>query len=370
MDRDAFFMEEALKLAEKGRGRTSPNPMVGSLVVRDGEVVGKGYHPGAGRPHAEIEALREAGEKSQGATLYVTLEPCCHYGRTPPCVGPIIQAGIRKVIVAMEDPNPKVRGKGIQELRAAGIEVRVGVLEKEARRLNEVFIKYITTGLPFVLCKMAMSLDGKIATASGESKYITHPQSREYVHRMRDELDAVMVGVNTILADDPLLTVRLKDPPGRNPHRVVVDSTLRIPLEARVLDKDPVARTLIFTLESAPAEKKKYLEARGAEIFFARKDGRGRVLLRSVLEQLGRMEISSLLIEGGAEVNASAFQEGLVDKVVCFIAPKIIGGHKAPTPVGGGGILSLREAITLHRLQVRMSGDDVVIEGYVHLYGE
>lgn len=364
-DQDTLFMQEALKLAEKGRGSTNPNPMVGSLVVRNGEIVGKGYHQKAGKPHAEIEALQDAGEKSRGATLYVTLEPCCHYGRTPPCVGRIIQAGIRKVIIAMEDPNPKIAGKGIQELRAAGIEVRVGVLEKEAQQLNEIFIKYITTGLPFVLCKMAMSLDGKIATVSGESKYITNAESRQWVHRMRSELDAVMVGIGTVLADDPLLTARVKDYPGRNPHRIIIDSTLRIPWKARVLDKDPVVKTLIFTLESASGEKRKFLEAMGVLVFSAKENDQGKVLLRSVLEQLGRMEISSLLIEGGAEINASAFREGLVDKVVCFIAPKIIGGRQAPTPVGGEGILSLKEAVTLYHPQIRMLGGDVMIEGYV-----
>jgi diaminohydroxyphosphoribosylaminopyrimidine deaminase/5-amino-6-(5-phosphoribosylamino)uracil reductase len=364
---DILFMQAALELAEKGRGCTSPNPMVGSVVVRNGEVVGRGYHQKAGKPHAEIEALLDAGEKSQGATLYVTLEPCCHYGRTPPCVGRIIQAGIRRVVVAMEDPNPKVSGRGIQELRAAGIEVQVGILENEARKLNEVFIKYITTGQPFVVCKMAMSLDGKIATVSGESKYITHLQSREWVHRLRSELDAVMVGINTVLKDDPLLTVRLENWSGRNPHRVIIDSTLRIPLEARVLEKDPVAKTFIFTLESAPVEKRKHLEAQGALVFSAKKNDQGKVLLRSVLEQLGQMEISSLLIEGGAEIKASAFQEDLIDKVVCFIAPKIIGGRNAPTPVSGKGILNLSDAIPLHRVQTRMLGEDVMIEGYVHI---
>ncbi len=364
---DFLFMQAALELAEKGRGCTSPNPMVGSVVVRNGEIVGRGYHQKAGEPHAEIEALLDAGEKSQGATLYVNLEPCCHYGRTPPCVGRIIQAGIRRVVVAMEDPNPKVKGRGIQELRAAGIEVQAGILENEARKLNEAFIKYITTGQPFVVCKMAMSLDGKIATVSGESKYITHPQSREWVHRLRSELDAVMVGINTVIKDDPLLTVRLENQSGRNPHRVIIDSTLRIPLEARVLDKDPVAKTLIFTLESAPVEKRKHLEAQGALVFSVKKNDQGKVLLRSVLEQLGQMEISSLLIEGGAEINASAFQENLVDKVICFIAPKIIGGRNAPTPVGGKGILKLSEAIPLYEVQARMLGEDVMIEGYVHI---
>ncbi|HWP45822.1 MAG TPA: bifunctional diaminohydroxyphosphoribosylaminopyrimidine deaminase/5-amino-6-(5-phosphoribosylamino)uracil reductase RibD [Candidatus Limnocylindrales bacterium] len=364
---DFLFMQAALELAEKGRGCTSPNPMVGSVVVRNGEIVGRGYHQKAGKPHAEIEALLDAGEKSQGATLYVNLEPCCHYGRTPPCVGRIIQAGIRRVVVAMEDPNPKVKGRGIQELRAAGIEVQVGILENEARKLNEAFIKYITTGQPFVVCKMAMSLDGKIATVSGESKYITRPQSREWVHRLRSELDAVMVGINTVIKDDPLLTVRLENRSGRNPHRVIIDSTLRIPLEARVLDKDPVAKTLIFTLESAPVEKRKHLEAQGALVFSVKRNDRGKVLLRSVLEQLGQMEISSLLIEGGAEINASAFEENLVDKVICFIAPKIIGGRNAPTPVGGEGILNLSEAIPLYQIQTRMLGEDVMIEGYVHI---
>lgn len=359
-------MQEALKLAEKGRGYTNPNPMVGSVVVQDGEIVGRGYHQKAGKPHAEIEALQEAGEKSRGATLYVTLEPCCHYGRTPPCVDRVLRAGIRKVVAAMQDPNPKVSGKGIQQLQRAGVEVQVGILAKEARQLNEVFIKYITTKLPFVLCKMAMSLDGKIATVGGESKYITHAQSREWVHRMRSELDAVMIGINTVLNDDPLLTTRLKDRPGRSPHRVIVDSKLRIPLEARVLDKDPVVKTLIFTLESASAEKRKNLEAKGAMVFPVKENESGRVVLHSVLEQLGRMEISSLLLEGGAEINASAFQESLVDKVVCFIAPQIIGGRTAPTPVGGDGIVNLSKSILLHDIQTRMLGEDIMIEGYVH----
>jgi len=362
---DTLYMTEALRLAEKARGRTSPNPMVGAVLVKDGRVIGKGYHAKAGAPHAEIEAFQDAREDLQGATLYVTLEPCCMYGKTPPCTDAVIRAGIRRVVAAMIDPNPRVSGKGIQRLRDAGIHVDVGILEDQARRLNEAFIKYQTTGLPFVISKFAMSLDGKIATKTGDSKYITNEESRAYVHALRDQIDAIMVGIGTVLADDPLLTTRLPDAHAKNPDRIIVDTHLSIPLNAKVVTDVSKARTTIFTGADVDQQKIQQLRKGGVDIQTAAYDESGKLDLCQVFEISGKYGVLSILLEGGAEINGSAFRHHLVDKVLVFIAPMIIGGKGARSPVEGTGIEALRDAVQLSQVTTQRFGDDILIEGYV-----
>jgi diaminohydroxyphosphoribosylaminopyrimidine deaminase/5-amino-6-(5-phosphoribosylamino)uracil reductase len=364
---DEQFMQEALALAAQARGRTSPNPMVGSIVVKDGRVVGRGYHAKAGAPHGEVVALEAAGVQAKGATLYSTLEPCCHYGggkRTPPCTKAIIAAEIQRVVAAMRDPNPLVSGQGLDELRQAGIEVKLSVLEDEAAALNEVFIKYITTKRPFVLLKVAASLDGKIATVTGESRWITNERSRLLVHQLRDQVDAVMVGINTVLRDDPLLTTRLPGGGGRDPMRIVVDTHLRTPCEARLLAASTTACTLIATSPAAPREKRLQLEAAGAKVLVVEGDGPG-ISLGPLMDQLGTMQVTSVLLEGGGELHGSALRAGIVDKVLYFLAPKLIGGRSAPAAIGGEGFARLEEAVTLERMHVTQLDDDLLIEGYV-----
>ncbi|MEW5897801.1 MAG: bifunctional diaminohydroxyphosphoribosylaminopyrimidine deaminase/5-amino-6-(5-phosphoribosylamino)uracil reductase RibD [Bacillota bacterium] len=358
-------MRLALELAKKAEGFTSPNPLVGAVLVKDGEIVGTGCHARAGSPHAEIMALREAGEKAQGATLYVNLEPCCHHGRTGPCTEAVIAAKIRKVVVAMADPNPLVAGKGIARLRQAGVEVAVGVLEAEAGRLNEVFSKYITTGLPFVVLKAAMSLDGKIATRRGESRWITSEQARIFGHRLRHRYDAILAGVGTVLADNPSLTARLPEGGGRDPVRVVLDSSARTPPGAKIINQASPAHTLIAATPKAPAARVAALKEAGAEVLVLPPDEKGRVNLPLLMKELAGREITSVLIEGGAEVHASALNAGIVDKVAWFIAPRIIGGKEAPGPVGGLGAGRLDEAVPLRNVSVQRIGEDIYIEGYV-----
>jgi len=358
------YMARALELAARARGRTSPNPMVGAVLVRHGQIVGEGFHPKAGEPHAEIFALCQAGDRARGATLYVNLEPCCHYGRTPPCTEALIRAGVAEVHMAMEDPNPLVRGKGRAALEAAGIRVVVGEHEAEARQLNEAFIKYITTGRPFVTAKFAMSLDGKIATSTGESRWITGRAARRRVHELRDTSDALCVGVNTVLADDPRLTTRLDKAEVRHPLRVVLDSRGRAPLSARVFDPELPGRTVVATTQAMPQGHRSALEARGVEVWVLPSDGQGRVGLPALLDCLGEHEVTSLLVEGGGSVLASFFEGRLVDKVLAFVAPLIIGGRDAPTPVGGDGALHLADALRLERMSVERVGEDVLIVGY------
>jgi diaminohydroxyphosphoribosylaminopyrimidine deaminase/5-amino-6-(5-phosphoribosylamino)uracil reductase len=359
---DEKYMRTALQLAAKAKGRTSPNPMVGSLVVKAGKVVSRGFHRKAGEAHAEAMALAKAGKAAQGATLYVTLEPCSHTGkRTPPCTPLVIQSGVKRVVVAMIDPNPRVSGGGIRSLQTAGIEVVTGVLEAEARRLNEAFIKHITTGMPFVLLKIAQTLDGKIATASGESKWITGEKAREEGQRLRNAHDAILVGINTVLADDPALTTRTPD--GRDPVRVIVDSHLRIPLHAKVLTQESQARTIIATLASAPQNKMKRLRNAGGEVLSV-KSTQGRVDLRDLMRKLGKMGIMSVLIEGGAEINASALKAGIVDKVVIFIAPLLMTGKDSLCSIGGVSPLKLGHAVKLSNVTSRFIGQDLMITGY------
>ena len=362
MTPDEQFMLQALDLAASADYHTSPNPMVGAVVVRDGTVVGMGAHMRAGEPHAEVHALNTAGDAARGADLYVTQEPCSHVGRTPPCVDAVIAAGVRRVIVGMQDPNPKVDGKGIAALRKAGITVVTGVLADRARRLNEFFVKHVTTGMPFVTAKFAMSLDGRIATHSGESKWITSDEARAEVHRLRHAHDAILVGANTVLRDDPNLTTRLPEGGGRSPLRIVVDSRLRIPYEARIFAQES-GSVLLATSDRARGDRLREFEKRGVPVVVLPAE-HGRVGLRDLLRHLGRQDTISLLIEGGASMHGSAFDQGLVDKVVAFIAPRVIGGIEAPAAVGGRGVDALADARALRDVEVRRAGPDVVVSGY------
>ncbi|OPY58491.1 MAG: Riboflavin biosynthesis protein RibD [Pelotomaculum sp. PtaU1.Bin035] len=364
---DRRYMELALKLAARARGRTSPNPMVGAVVVKDNRIVGLGYHARAGTPHAEVLALAEAGNEARGATLYVTLEPCCHHGRTGPCTEAVIAAGVARAVIAMGDPNPLVSGGGIRRLKEAGVEVITGVMEDEALEMNEVFVKYITAGLPFVTAKAAMSLDGKIATRSGKSKWITGPEARAHVHCLRDRHDAIMAGIGTVLADNPSLTTRLASGGGRDPARIILDSTARIPLGSIVLSQRSEAPTIVAATAGAPAERLEALREAGAEVLVVNEGPR--VDLAELMKILGSREITSLLVEGGAGVHGSAFAAEIVDKVVWFIAPKIIGGQEAPGPVGGRGAGELSGAAELERVKVSRLGADFCIEGYLKYRG-
>lgn len=355
------YMRQALSIARFAEGRTSPNPMVGAVVVRDGRVVGQGWHRKAGTPHAEVHALRQADALASGADLYVTLEPCSHYGRTPPCAKAIIDAGVKRVVVAMTDPNPLVAGKGVAMLRQAGIEVIEDVLLDEAERLNEVFLKWIAHNTPFIVLKTAMTLDGKIATATGDSQWITGAAARRLVHEMRDIYDGILVGVGTVLADNPSLTARLDGGRGKNPLRIVVDSEARIPLTANLIT-DHAATTVIAVTSRAPSEKIKALETAGAEVLIV--NDSGQVDLRRLFQLLGKQNITSVFVEGGAAINGTLLRERLIDKIHVFIAPKLVGGKTAPSPVGGKGIDALQDALRLRDVAVRMIGGDILISGY------
>ncbi|WP_018250234.1 bifunctional diaminohydroxyphosphoribosylaminopyrimidine deaminase/5-amino-6-(5-phosphoribosylamino)uracil reductase RibD [Orenia marismortui] len=358
---DKDYMQLALDLARQAEGRTTPNPLVGAVIVKGGKIVGQGYHHYAGGPHAEINALREAGKDAKGAIVYLTLEPCSHYGKTPPCANTLIKAEVKKVVIAMEDPNPKVAGNGIKLLNEAGIETEVGLLKEEAKKLNEVFLKYITTNRPFVILKNAMTLDGRIATKTGDSKWITGKESRALVHRIRDKVDGILVGVGTVLADNPRLTTRLGEG-GEDPIRIILDSSLEIPLDAKVINQDSSAQTIIATVKTSNKEKKMRLENLGVEIIEAGE--RGLVDLDILLKKLGEREITSLLVEGGSRVNSSFLEERLVDKIYYFIAPKIIGGLDAIPVLGGKGVERIEEGIKLVDKKITQLGDDILIVAY------
>ena len=353
-------MRKAIRLARKGWGRVSPNPMVGALIVKRGQVVAEGYHRMAGEPHAEAEALKKAGAGAKAATLYVNLEPCVHFGKTPPCVDRIIKAGVRRVVIGMKDPNPLVSGKGIAKLRKAGIKTEVGLMEEEAGRLNEIFIKYITTGNPFVILKSGMSLDGKICTESGNSRWITGEKARRFAHRIRAGVDGIVVGINTVIKDDPELTVRY----GRfyhNPLKIIVDSRCRIPLNSKVFSGDTSGVVIAATHACRRVEK---LRKTGARVIMV-KENCGRVDIRELLTELGRKNLTSLLIEGGGEIAGSAISAGIVDKVLFFIAPMIFGGRGALSPVEGKGIKKICDAATVSRMHVHHIGEDILVEGYL-----
>ena len=354
-------MKYALELARKGEGFVNPNPMVGAVIVKDGAVIGEGYHRRFGQPHAEVEAFRSAKESTEGATLYVTLEPCSHYGKTPPCADLVIEKKVKRVVVGILDPNPLVAGRGIRKLQDAGIDVTVGVLEEECRKLNEIFLKYILDKKPFVLMKAAVSLDGKIATAKGESKWISGEKSRERVHKSRGKYAAIMAGINTVLEDDPQLTCRVEGK--KSPIRVIVDSNLRIPLESKIIKTAKDVPVIVATI-SDDLNKIKYLETMGANVLrVEQKDGR--VDLDCLVSKLGEMNIDSILIEGGGTLNYSALEAGIVDKVELYIAPKIIGGTNAKTFVEGLGISKLSDAFNVNFNEVSKVGEDILIEGYI-----
>ena len=360
-------MTLALRLAAKGRGQTSPNPMVGALVVKNGHIVGGGYHHGPGQPHAEILALKQAGPRANGATLYVTLEPCCHLlKRTPPCVPAVIQSGVRRVVVAMADPNPSVKGRGVAAMRRAGIRVTTAVAKEDAAQLNCAYLHWVKTGRPYVILKAGMTLDGKVATAKGESRWITGPLARQEAHRLRSQIDAVVVGVGTVLKDNPTLMARRFDGSfrlaRRQPLRVVVDSRLRTLPTATVCGKQDQAKTLIVTTSLASPSRRRPFERAGVEVIsVALKNGR--VSFSALLKMLGKRAITSVLIEGGSTVNASALREKLVNHVVLYLAPTLMGGQDAKGVIGDRSPKRLAQVLALRHVTVRRIGRDLVVEG-------
>lgn len=358
---DIDYMKMALQLAASAKGRTSPNPLVGAVVVKNQRIIGLGAHLRAGKEHAEVHALNMAGRDAEGSTMYVTLEPCNHYGKTPPCTEKMITEGVKKVYIATMDPNPKVMGEGIKALRAAGVEVEVGLLEEEANRLNEVYNKYIISKQPFIILKTAMTLDGKIATKNGDSQWITNEQSRLKVHQIRNEVDAILVGINTVISDDSLLTTRLPQG-GRNPIRIIIDSRLSIPETAKVLDVK-VAPTIIICTEDRDRAKEKRIESMGVKVF-VHQSKNGHVDLKKCMEQLGELGITSILVEGGSEIHGSFLSEGIYDKFIFFIAPKIIGGKLAITTFGGSGFDYMNQAIELTDMSLEQFDRDLCITGY------
>ncbi len=359
---DVRFMREALNLAKSAEGRTSPDPMVGAVLVKGGRIISMGYHGEVATPHAEAWAIQKAGEATKGSTLYLNLEPCAHYGNNPPCAELIARAGVKEVVAAMRDPNPLVNGKGFRILRRHGVKVRTGLLEDEARQLNEVFIRYITTKRPFVCLKSAITIDGKIATRTGASRWIAGKESRRYGHHLRNVYDAILVGVGTVLIDNPKLTVRLVKKI-KNPVRIVLDTYARTPLKAKILNTRR-AKTIIVVGPKASRRKVEALEKKGAEVLRFSALG-GEIDVKALLKKLAKMQITSLLIEGGGEVNASFLQAGLVDKVHFIISPKIFGGREAKTAVEGKGVRLPDEAIQLENVHTEKIGEDILIRGYL-----
>ncbi|MFC1691033.1 bifunctional diaminohydroxyphosphoribosylaminopyrimidine deaminase/5-amino-6-(5-phosphoribosylamino)uracil reductase RibD [Nanoarchaeota archaeon] len=359
---DNYYMNLALNLAMQSN--PSPNPRVGAVLVnRWGKIIGKGFHRRAGLEHAEVEAINDARRKFhkiKGSTMYVTLEPCNHYGLTPPCTEAIIREGIKKIVIAMRDPNQMVDGGGMNKLRISGISVKIGVLEKEAKKLNETWLKRTMTGKPFVIVKTAMSLDGKIATKTGDSKWISCEESRKYSHWLRNSVDSIMVGIGTVLKDDPELTVRHIE--GKDPLRIIIDSKLNVPLNAKVLNDNNV---IIITTNKYNKKKKKELEKKNIKIIIA-ETKKGKVDLKSAMDELSKLKIGSVLVEGGSELNASALNEGIVDKLIVFIALKIIGGRTAKTLVGGEGISKIKDCLNLKDLSVRRIGTSIVVTTYTN----
>lgn len=359
---DAYFMRLALRLARKGEGRVSPNPMVGAVVVRKGKIVATGYHRAAGRDHAEVEALRKLGFSAKGCELFVNLEPCCHYGRTPPCTEPIVRSGVKRVVVATLDSNPVVSGRGVQRLRESGIEVEVGVLEAEARQLNEPFFRWVTTGMPYVTLKMASTLDGRIAQRDGLSRWVTAEPARRVVHRMRAVSDAVLVGANTARLDDPLLLPTLVRRPPRIPLRIVVDEKAELSAGSRLAQTARQAPVLLACTEKAPREKVAALQAAGIEVLVLPEEPDGRVHLKSLLAELGRRSIQNIMVEGGAEIATSLLKQSLVDRLVVFYAPRLLGDPKALPLVQDLGLSTLESAMRFRVRSLRRVGDDIMLE--------
>ncbi len=365
--RDEQFMRRALGLAKRGLGRTSPNPAVGAVIVRDGKVIASGYTKPAGGNHAEVEALAKmSGRARDDDVLYVTLEPCHHHGRTPPCTEAILEKGLKKVVIGMRDPNPHVTGGGCEFLAQKGVEVNTGVLESECRKLNEGFTKYVLTGRPFVVAKSALTLDGWSATSTGHSHWVTNEASREFVHQLRDRLDGVMVGVGTVVADNPSLTTRLKRGRGKDPVRIIVDTHLRTPEEAKVLSIESSSKTIMAVGPNVPGERIGRFEGKGISTLRC-PIKEGRIDLEALLDLLGGMEMTSVLVEGGAGIMGSMIRNRLIDKFYIFKAPKVLGGQDGMPMASGSGPRKMDDALRLKDIKVRRFGDDVLIEGYVSL---
>ena len=362
VENDSFCMRLALREAKKGQGRTSPNPTVGAVVVRNNQVVGKGYHRRAGDHHAEVNALHDAGALARDATIYVTLEPCNHTGRTPPCTQAIMRAGIRRVVIGMADPNSQVAGGGADFLASQGVAVTTGVLEKACLRLNRPFLKHVTLGMPWVILKAGMSLDGRIAVASGQSGWITGEKSRRMVHRLRDRFDAILVGIGTAQVDDPSLTTRLTQVRGRDPLRVVLDSKLQLDPTCKMLHQESEAPTWIFCADNADDKRQQTLEQSGAIIRRVASGPDGRLDLQAVLAELGASGVQSLLVEGGGQVHGAFLRQQLVDQVMLFIAPRFIGGDGIPV-VGGLGLSQISDGPQLKQMRTRRLGPDILLEG-------
>lgn len=364
MNKDVMYMKKVLQLAKRGEGYTGSNPLVGALIVKGNEIVGEGYHQRFGGAHAEVNALKDAGDRAQDATLYVNLEPCNHYGKTPPCTSAIIKAGISRVVIAMEDPNPRVAGKGIEVLKEANIKVKKGIMKDEAKKLNEVFKKYITTDLPFVYLKAAQTIDGFLATKDGDSKWITNKQAREYGHRLRHRVDAILVGIGTILKDDPRLTTRLAEKKGKDSLRIVLDSNLKIPLEAKIINQESSVGTLIVTSKSVDSHKKELLKGKeNVEVLELVPNEEGRIPLDKLLYYLHNKNIASLLVEGGGRVNYSFLSAGLVDKIYTFIAPKIMGGSDGIATFSGPGPGRMEFVRELKSVKLKKLNDNILIIG-------
>jgi diaminohydroxyphosphoribosylaminopyrimidine deaminase/5-amino-6-(5-phosphoribosylamino)uracil reductase len=354
------YMKMVLSLAQKALGATSPNPMVGALVVKNGKILATGYHHYCGGDHAEIDALKKVRFKASGATLYINLEPCHHCGRTPPCVDKIIESGIKEVVIAMKDPNPLTNGKSIRKLQSKGIRVRVGILEKEAEQLNEVFIKYIKTGMPFIVAKSAQTLDGKIATQTGDSKWITSEATRQYARQRRDQFDAILVGINTVLKDNPKLSGIKK-----NIKKIILDSNLKLSLGAILFKNTKSSQCIVATTKKAPLRKINEFKKRGVEVMICPSQGTG-INLKWLVKELAKKEIASILIEGGAQTIGSALKDQLVDKMHIYIAPKILGDVKAKNSIEGINIKQIDQTIKLSNLSVTHIGEDLFLEGYVY----
>ena len=355
-------MLRALELARKGK--TSPNPMVGAVLVKNNRIIAEGFHSRAGGPHAEVVALRKAGGKARGADLYVNLEPCCHIGRTPPCTDAIIQSGVTRVFAGMKDPNKLVQGKGIRILKAAGIKVSAGLMKKDCEKLNEVFVKVMKTGMPFVTVKTAMSLDGKIATREGDSQWISGVKSRDFVHELRNQNDAILVGTNTILKDNPQLTCRLKKKRGMHPARIILDRRNRIPLTAKVFANSKAHRVVYVSGSKLSTKREQLLKTKKIEVLKVKTLKSG-FDLKQLMKLLAQKELNSILIEGGGEINSSAFEAGIVNRIFAFISPILVGGQQAPSPIGGEGVAKITKAMRLDNMKVILIGDDLMVEAEI-----
>ena len=353
------YMRRAIELAK--RGNTAPNPMVGAVLVKADKTIAEGFHSYAGGPHAEVVALRKAGKKAKGADLYVNLEPCCHQGRTPPCTDAIIKSGVSKVYIGMKDPNKLVNGKGIRRLQAAGIKVSVGLWKEDCEKLNEGFVKVMKTGLPFVTMKTAISLDGKIATRTGNSQWISGTESRNFVHELRNQNSAILIGTNTILKDNPLLTCRLKKMGGRHPTRIILDRENKIPLKAKVFSNSKKQRVIYVAGSKISSQRKKTLVEKNIEIINGKTNKSG-FDLKHLMKHLVKKDLTSVLIEGGGEINNSALKAGIVDKIYIFISPILIGGKQAPGLIGGLGVSKIVKALSLKNMKVTEMGEDLMVE--------